>query len=331
MERRQREYSEDVKKTVGRNLLMAPRGSQKLTADLLKVSTRTLRSWKKNHNQEPKIRGRKRTRVTFKELFKITREWKRQGYPGSRPIIYALPDLRVRLVQEVIAALKTKKKKRFCKIRETLRVSVVVHNPGTVTAMDAAAIKKGEDFIVTKDRGSLKITTSECGGHVNSDNTINALNSLKTEGRLPYVVCTDNGSPFVSEIVETFLVANKVVHLKSMPYVPEHNGSAESAVNDVKLLANDGITLDKACTILNDNRKRRKLNYKTSKEFELEKLELCTEKDRAVFFEATCTAINSAVLGIDCAHEKRKAERKAIFETMERFSLITINRGLRHA
>jgi hypothetical protein len=208
-------------------------------------------------------------------------------------------------------------------------VSVVVHNPGTVAAMDAAAIKKGEDFIVTKDRASLKIATTECGGHVNSKDTINALNSLKNEGRLPYVVCTDNGSPFVSEIVETYLRENKVVHLKSMPYVPQHNASAESGVNDIKQLADHGIAT--ACIIMNDRRKRGKLNYKTSNEVEEQNLKLCTKEDRAVFFEATCTAVNSAVLGIDCAHEKRKAERKAIFETMERFSLITINRGLRHA
>jgi transposase InsO family protein len=237
----------------------------------------------------------------------------------------------VRLVQKIVAALKTKKKKRFSKIREALRVSVVVHSPGTVTAMDAAAIKKGEDFIVTKDRGSLKIATTECGGHVKSDDAINALNNLKTQGRLPYVVCTDNGSPFVSEIVEVYLAENKVVHLKSMPYVPQHNASAESGVNDIKQLAKCGMTFETACIIMNDRRKRGKLDYKTSIEFELENFKPCTKEDRTVFFEATCTAVNSAVLGIDCAHEKRKAERKAIFETMERFSLITINRGLRHA
>ena len=331
MEPRQKEYTQEVKKRVGLNLVAAPWGSQKLTANLLQVTTRTLRSWKKNHNKEFKKRGPCKTRATLRELLKISREWQRQGCPGSRPIIYALPEIPVRRIREVVAALKLKKKRRFDKLKEKLRVSLIVHNPGTVTAIDAAAINKGEDFIVTKDRGSLKITTTECGGPVKSDNTIGVLSELKSQGRLPYVVCSDNGSPFVSEKVAAFLTENKVVHLKSMPYVPEHNGSAESAVNDVKLLANDGNSLETACIILNHRRKRKKLNYQTSNEFEQQNYKLCTEQERGEFFKATCTAINSAVLGIDCAHEKRKAERKAIFETMERFSLITINRGLRHA
>jgi transposase InsO family protein len=265
------------------------------------------------------------------EILKIAREWNKQGCPGSRPVIYALPHLRVRLIREVIAALKRKKRKRSSRIQVELRVSLVVHDHGTVTAMDAAAMKKGEDFIVTKDRGSLRINTSRCKGSIKSEDAIAVLTNLKSQNKLPLVLCSDNGSPFVSKKVKVYLSENKVIHLKSMPHVPQHNGAAESAVKDVKLLARNGVDLDRACEILNTKRLRKKLNYKTSEEVEQQNFKHSTQETRAEFFEAACEAINVAVLGIECAHEKRKAERKAIFETMERFSLITINRGLRHA
>jgi transposase InsO family protein len=235
------------------------------------------------------------------------------------------------MIREVIAALKLKKRKRFERRKQQSRESIVVHDVGTMTAMDAAALKKGEDFIVYRDRKSLSVKTTECHGHQNSDDTIGVLTSLKDEGCLPLVLCTDNGSPFVSEKVETYLRGNKVVHLKSLPHVPQHNGSAESAVKDVKLLTKDGIPRELACVILNEKRRRMKLNYKTSNQVEQENLKLVTIEERALFFEATSMAIKTAVLGIECAHEKRKAERKAIFDTLESFSLITINRGLRHA
>lgn len=297
----------------------------------LRVTTRTLRNWKKNCNSEPKKPGPIKTWATFDELSEITREWDAQGCPGSRPVISALPEMRVRLIQVVVAALKFKKRKRSERRILQSRESIVVHEVGTMTAMDAAALKKGEDFIVCRERKSLITNTTDCNGAQDSDDTIGVLDGLKEDGRLPLVVCTDNGSPFVSEKVKTYLSQNKVIHLKSLPYTPQQNASAENGVKEVKELARDGKTRKEACTILNYKRRRMKLNYKTANQVEQENPVLVTGEYRALFFETTSAAIKTAVLGIECALELRKAERKAIFDTLESFSLITINRGLRHA
>ena len=51
---------------------------------------------------------------------------------------------------------------------------------------------------------------------------------------LPEVLVTDNGSCFVSEKFETFLLNNGVKHITSAPYHPATNGLAERAVQIVK-------------------------------------------------------------------------------------------------
>jgi transposase InsO family protein len=224
----------------------------------------------------------------------------------------------------VIAELKLKKRRRFERKRAHNRTSVIVNQPGTVCAMDGATLKKGEDFVVYRDRGSLSVNAESCSGPLKSADTINVLTILKAKKRLPLVVCTDNGSPLCSKDVETFLSDNKVVHLKSLPHVPQHNGSAEQAVNDFKKLVKDGNAPIRACDILNKNRLREALDWMTPEQAEKSNLKLYTDEERAMFYEAVSNAKEAAVLGILSAKEKRKAERKAILQTMEEFSLIKI-------
>ena len=142
---------------------------------------------------------------------------------------------------------------------------------------------------------------------------------------------TDNGSPFVAGEVEEFMAENKIIHLRSLPRVPQHNGSAENAVGDVKRLIKDGATLETACRTLNDYRKRQTLNWKTATEVDQVNFQPCTEEKRNAFYNAAKSAIEAAQLGTKSAYEKRKAGREAIFQTMESFSLITRIRGHRRA
>jgi len=203
-----------------------------------------------------------------------------------------------------------------------------------MVVLDAAKVpnEEGGEFIVNKDRGSLRteVTMAEAPATRASD-TLKVLKTLKDSGRLPLVAATDNGSPFVADLVEDYLHENKVVHLKSLPRVPQQNGSAENAVADVKRLVRNGSTTSEACQILNFNRKRETLSWKTPAEVEQEHLEPCTNEFRNEFYKATKAAIEDALVGTKTAYEKRKAEREAIFQTMERFKLITRIRGHRRA
>ncbi len=183
-----------------------------------------------------------------------------------------------------------------------------------------------------RDRGSLRVEVTESEGiATTAKDTLKVLNELKQSARLPLVVGTDNGSPLVAKIIAVFMRQNKIVHLKSLPRVPQHNGSAENAVGDVKRLIRDGETSADVCRILNDCRVRQTLNWKTPTEVDLEAFQPWTKKMRTLFYNATKLAIKRALICMKTAYEKRKAEREAIFQTMESFSLITRTRGHRQA
>lgn len=301
------------------------------------MTTRTLRSWKKQaaEARAPCRRGRKKTIATLGQLLAIAREWRRQGRTvGSRPIIAAMKGVQVRLIREVIAELKRHRRARHRAHVLANRTTVKVHKPGIMVVLDAAKMpsEEGGECIMYRDRGSLRTDVKESEHEATrASDTLKVLNELKSSSRLPLVAGTDNGSPFVAGPVKDFMHENKVVHLRSLPRVPEQNGSAEHAVGEVKGLAKDGITYGDACRILNDCRKRETLNWKTPTEIEKVHLEPCTEEMRNEFYNAAKTAIETAMLGTETAYEKRKAEREAIFQTMERFSLITRIRGHRRA
>jgi len=255
------------------------------------------------------------------------REWHRQGYPGSRPVIQALPGLRVRAVREVISELKKRKAKRAERMKLRLRKSVRVNRAGSVLAMDGASLRKGDDYIVYRDRGSLSVKATKCNGHLNSDNTLGLLKNLEQESRLPLILCTDNGSPFCATQVQEFLGNKYIVHLKNLPRVPQHNGSCENAVKEFKELLSHNLAPHKAVATLNEFRKRKKLNWQTSQEFEEKNFISYSEEKRKTFYQQTKQRIKNALIGIDSAYKRKQIEREEILKTMQDFSLITITRG----
>lgn len=320
------EYPRIVKDQVGLWLREAPRGSQKIVAQALNVSDRTLRSWKKSASKK---RGRQPLRSSFSETKQILKEWRRQGYPGSRPVIKALPGVRVRRVREVIAEMKLRRRRRALKFKQANRTQVRVKKVGVVVTMDGATIQRGEDIIVSRDRGSLSVNADACFGSLRAEHTVQKLEQLKVSGRLPLVFCSDNGSPFCANIVETFLDRHKIIHLRSLPRVPQHNGSCENAVKELKQLLSEGLSVENACEILNKSRKRRQLGWKTTEEVDDEKFVQYNEESREKFYNEALLAIKQALHGTKSVMERRKAEREAILVTMERFDLITRTRGNR--
>ena len=322
-------YVSVVRRQVGLKLRRAPYGSQVLLAETLQVTTRTLRTWKAHCEKEIKRPGPKPKRPEFRELLIIAREWQRQAYPGSKVIEKALPSLRVRLIRDVIRELKLKKNKRYRRIRQKNRKTVLVKAPGLITAMDAATIKEhGGDFIVHRDRASLSTNVNRCEGrHHHSSDVLVTLETMKNENKLPLVLQTDNGSPFCSREVKAYLKQNQVIHLKSLPHVPQHNGSGENAVGNLKCVVSAGLSPEVSCTALNNNRLRAKLGFKTPHEVEKMFSMQCKENIRTQFYNDVSSAINESQLGTKTAYEKRKREREAILATLEKHSFITIIRG----
>jgi transposase InsO family protein len=323
------DYANELKERVGLWLAQeAKRGSQKVVAQALKVTARTLRSWKKQALQKNKTaRGRRRNKISFKEKVMIAREWQRQGHPGSRPVIKALPLLRVRVVREVISELKKRRSKRISAIKIKLRQKIKVKKAGSVLVMDGTSLSRGQDYIVYKDRGSLEIKAKSCDGNLSSKNTMEVLTELKKEESLPLVLCTDNGSPFCSNEIERFLDKNYILHLKNLPSVPQHNGACENAVREFKEQFIENFDLNKTLERLNENRKRQSLNWLTSTEFKRLNFKVYGLDERMNFYTSAKEKIKRATSGIKSAKIKRKVEREVILKTMESFSLITKTRG----
>lgn len=329
-----RECSVELKIHVGQSLIRAPRGSQKTLSRHLGVTQRTLSTWKRNAKQgfRPRSRGRKKKMTSLFEPLAIAREWRRQGRPGSRPVIAAMKSTRVRLIREVIRELKRRLRKRQANHTINNRVTVKVNEPGTMLVLDAAKdpTRNGGECIVHRDRGSLRTEVTICEGKATSaEDTLRVLRDLKARNRLPLVAGSDNGSPFVAKSVLAFYRANKIVPLRSLPRVPQQNGAAENGVGDFKRLAKNGATIVEACRILNECRLRETLDWKTPAEVDRERFQPCSKAMRERFYIATNAAIFGAKLGAKSAVEKRKAEREAIFQSMESFSLITRIRGHR--
>ena len=322
-------FSMLLKRRIGKYLLKSRRGSLKQVAELLEVSPRTLNEWKRIalENKSQRSKGRPKSRPTLLEKLKISREWKRQGYPGSRAVSRALPGVRVRLIREVIASLKRRRRTRVAVRIKKTRLSIESKTPGNFVAIDGALLENGTEVIVLRDRASLLTRLEMSQRRVKSADTLRAFQNLESMGRLPLVVSSDNGSPFCSWEVTNYFRQKKIIHLRSLPHTPQHNGACEIAVREVKESLVNGIPIDVCCEVLNERRKRRRLKYQTAREFDEKRFVHYDDSARAVLYDSVCSAVRVATMGTKGAKESRKLERTAILETLERFGLIKTNRG----
>ena len=69
---------------------------------------------------------------------------------------------------------------------------------------------------------------------ITSKVTIEHLKMIFAQHGLPETIVSDNGSSFVSDEFETFLMSNGIAHVVSSPYHPATNGLAEKAVQIFK-------------------------------------------------------------------------------------------------
>ena len=120
---------------------------------------------------------------------------------------------------------------------------------------------------------------------------------------------------------------NYMVHLKNLPRVPQHNGACEIAVREFKDVFNEFFDEEKTTNVLNENRLRASLSWRTATEFEKANFKEISLKERIEFFNETKQNIKKELFGITNAKEKRKIERRAILNTMEAFGLATIIKG----
>lgn len=106
-------------------------------------------------------------------------------------------------------------------------------NPWSRIHLDFAGPVENQMILVVIDSHSKWIEAIPMV-HATSCATKQHLKKMFAQFGIPRTVVTDNGSPFVSQEFEQFLVKSGINHLTSSPYHPATNGQAERAVQIVK-------------------------------------------------------------------------------------------------
>jgi hypothetical protein len=157
------------------------------------------------------------------------------------------------------------------------------------------------------------------------------------------VLSTDNGANYAGAEVQHYLERNQIIHLRNVPRTPQHNAWVERGHREIKERAgfenprrggrniNDTLgsvrsRLEAARSYLEEKPRRSRGDLSAR---ELDRSLPAAEHfvDRACFYETTCRAIEAATADAKNARARRRAEREAIFATMQQFQLIQRTQG----
>lgn len=318
---------------VGTWLLEKKRSQIKINeiAKMLNVNRRTLSNWKyqaKTVSKKEIGRPRYRQSQKFKALLKVGREWKRQGCPGWRPVAAALKcEVPTRLVQSHLKNLKLQKRQRLAKRLKTRRTSVKVNYKDVYWSQDGVRYNS-KSYQIIKDRASHKILSIFKSESENTDAIIQSLKQAQQKRELPMVLSTDNGSGYISKRLKSFLERNYIIHLKSLPMTPQHNGAVECAIREITEAATQtGNSLESAVEIINQNRLRASFLFKSAALVDDKLGESYSKVDRKKFYEICKDGIRAIEAVSKNWRSRRMLERKLILKTLQQYGLITLNEG----
>lgn len=296
------------------------RGLIKFLSERLEVTPQTLRNWRQMYELQRRSRiGRPRYTdeqvLTAKEL--IRKEMEHQCYPGWRPISKALPSLPVRLVQSVVAEIKLAR-------RVSVRKKVAVHRKQTqvlareaIWCLDGARVGNKENQVI-KDRGSFAYRALREGPPAKEQDVISLLAAVP---QLPLVLSTDNAGIYCGRRTSRWLEENKVIHLRSLPRTPQHNGSVEVAIRTLKE-SKDTSSLYETALSLNGNRLYASKGYKTSTMLDAEMPVAYDVVSRDEFYEKCGGRLRELEAQPMKWRARRMKEREVIYETLEEYGLI---------
>lgn len=315
-------------------------------AKRLQVSKRTLRSWKAKAKKDcDKRSGRPSysNREHRRALIMVARELHKQGYPGSPAIACALKDVvPLRLIRLYVGKINLRRRKKLRETRELNRVSIIVKASNVIWSQDGTHLGrkdcKAVEAQVIKDRASQKVLCVSTGKSADSVKIVSILENLKKSREVPLVWMTDNGPCYVNKDVENYVKKEKIIHLRSMPRVPEHNGSAERTMCELKtasLLGKKTVVHDqsdahevlvKNVIRINEHRKRETLGFKTSHEVDEELKNKIDHVDREALYEEYCRG-RELLRIMKKGRELKLCEREMVMCLLEKYELIKRTRG----
>lgn len=217
---------------------------------------------------------------------------------------------------------------------------------------------------VVKDVATSGFLAVSIGPAASARDVIALLERLRLErGGLPLVLLTDNGPAYRSRELEVYLRAMGVVHLFSLPRTPQHNAVAERGMREIKDTTPLGsgrelepleveraevvfglggrapemrftpardqewpLALEEACLALNERARPSRGGHSAQ---QLDRIlphwddHICRER----FHRAAMEEIERATAAAPSKRAQRKAEREAIYSTLEAFGLVRRTRG----
>lgn len=317
-----------LKLRIGQRLAEADRGKINLrdVALALGVSERTLRNWKTQAKKEIPRMGRP---PVAKEKLDQAREivfakMDEQGAPGWRPVAESLKGkVSVRLVQKFVAEYK-----QLNKTKKIVKSKIEVKGKNVVWSMDGAITKENNLKVenqVIKDRGSrFWVGLGQSRIAAKSKDVIDLLEkSFKDKGK-PLVIATDNGPAYKSKTFEEYLKNNKIIHLKSLPHTPQHNGAVEVGIRELRhIMEFKEISLKSALNCANKRLRRYGKTWLKAEHLYKEENVLYTEGDRELFFKTCEEHLNSLAGQSLSFRQKKLEERKVIYRELEQRGYLT--------
>jgi hypothetical protein len=247
---------------------------------------------------------------------------------------------RVSVVQRYVPELKRQRAQHRRRVREAHRLHVHVHQENALWSMDAAQMGRDPSGPVRAEivrdvggRCTPALVVAKSITHASVIAVIEQARSLR--GELALVVASDNGPENVHHDVATYLREQRVIHLRSLPRIPQHNPWAEHTMGELRgetEIASDtkvdGVPdverrLHVAVYRLDHERWRPARAPPSTGAGDKIAAQRYTPAYRERFYRAACTAIAEATRDCESERERRKAEREAILATLERFGVIT--------
>ena len=327
---------------------MRRRGDVAQLTRTLHVSRRTIHLWLRAVDR-PAARRVGRPSATEPERFAALRavaclarmDWKITWRSVERALHGTIP---TRLVQWAVAHWKQLRAKHATRQRERVRVQATVHAPDVIWGLDGSHVGRTVDGAALesqtlRDHASRRTVGIAVGASASSDDLVAVLEQTRqARGTLPLVLLSDNAPNNTSDDVARYLAAHRVVHLRTLPYTPQHNAPTERAHRELKELAGlgKGVVLDGANDAarrlaaawhhLDHRHARPVLGARTAADAYLNVAARATIPARDLFYRTARHAIDVASQQ-PTAHQRRRAQREAIYASLEQFGLVSRTRG----
>ncbi len=248
-----------------------------------------------------------------------------------------------------LAALVKRLRQRAARRLRCSLLRVTWHQPNLAWAIDAFLLRHGP-----QDPGAIVVLARDLASHFHFEPLVLPtesaaanlvwLNQLCATHGVPLVLKRDNGAPFNSTRIDSFLAANRILHLNSPVRQPSYNGAIEHGVGSTKhaILPVLDATLPvpdiprleplvRATILLHNARPRRSLGGRSPAQAYHSTLRTCwsAAKRRETFcwIAAKSAAILSAMQGNGVLHARDQATawRIAVVAWLRCQHLITVS------